>query len=98
MAVNHRDLPSTALDRYVQAMSEPQTRVVEGQRAQFLEVAGRMAEVGRMLGMIMSRLSCLVCAIKRNAKKLKLSQKVLIKILSTKGGGVSLRMNAACKL
>lgn len=40
-------LPSTALDQYLQAMRELQARMVEGQRAQLLEVAKRMAETIR---------------------------------------------------
>jgi uncharacterized phosphosugar-binding protein len=47
MAVHHRASPSTALDRYVQAMSELQARVVEGQRATLLEVAQRMFDATR---------------------------------------------------
>ena len=38
---------STALDHYLQAMSELQTRVVEGQRVKLLEAAQRMAETIR---------------------------------------------------
>lgn len=42
-----RSFSSTALDHYLQAMSELQTRVVEGQRAKLLETAQRMAETIR---------------------------------------------------
>ena len=44
MSANHNALPSTALDRYLHAMSELQVRVVEDQRTILLEVAKRMAE------------------------------------------------------
>ena len=47
MAVHYRASPSTALDLYVQAMSELQARVVEGQRATLLEVAQRMFDTTR---------------------------------------------------
>ena len=40
-------IPSTALDQYLQAMNELQARVLDGQRAQLLEVAKRMAETIR---------------------------------------------------
>ena len=40
-------LPSTALDQYLQAMSELQARVVEAQRLQLLEVANQMADTIR---------------------------------------------------
>jgi uncharacterized phosphosugar-binding protein len=38
---------STAIDQYLHALSELQTRVVVGQRARLLEAAGRMAEAIR---------------------------------------------------
>jgi len=38
---------TTALDQYLQAVRELQTRVVEGQRANLIEVAERMAETTR---------------------------------------------------
>ena len=47
METNNRTLPLTALDQYLQTLSALQTRVVEGQRAQLLEIAGRMAETTR---------------------------------------------------
>ncbi len=45
MATDSQSISSTALDDYLQAMSELQTRVVIGQRARLLEVAAQMAEV-----------------------------------------------------
>jgi len=47
MPSNHKDFHGTALDGYLQAMSELQTRVLVGQRARLLEVAARMAETTR---------------------------------------------------
>lgn len=40
-------IPSIALDQYFQAISELQAHVLEAQRLQLLEVAGRMAETTR---------------------------------------------------
>jgi uncharacterized phosphosugar-binding protein len=45
MATDHRTISGTALDDYLQALNELQTRVVVGQRARLLEVAAHMAEV-----------------------------------------------------
>jgi uncharacterized phosphosugar-binding protein len=47
MEATNRAFSSTALDQYLQAMIELQTRVVEGQRAKLLETAARMAETTR---------------------------------------------------
>ena len=47
METNNRTLALSALDRYLQTISTLQTRVVEGQRARLLEIAGRMAETTR---------------------------------------------------
>lgn len=44
MAADNRSVPGSALEGYLQAVSELQTRVVVGQRARLLEVAARMAE------------------------------------------------------
>ena len=43
----HMALSVTALDQYLQAVKELQTRVVEGQRAILIQVAERMAETTR---------------------------------------------------
>ena len=45
-------LHATALDGYLQAVRELQTRVVEGQRALLMEIARRMAEATRSEGRI----------------------------------------------
>ena len=45
-------LPHTTLDHYLRAMTDLLTHVVEGQRAQLLEVAERMAETTRRDGRI----------------------------------------------
>lgn len=45
-------LPHTTLDQYLHAMTDLLTHVVEGQRAQLLEVAERMAETTRRDGRI----------------------------------------------
>lgn len=47
MASSHKSTSTTALDDYLQAVSELQTRVVTGQRARLLEAAFRMAETTR---------------------------------------------------
>ena len=44
MEANNQRRTTTALDQYLQAMTELQTRVVEGQRTKLLEVAQRMGE------------------------------------------------------
>ena len=45
--INYMTLSITALDQYLQAVIELQTRVVESQRAILLQIAGRMAETIR---------------------------------------------------
>ena len=47
MMTPDKGFSSTALDQYLQAMSELQTRVVKGQRARLLDTAQRMAETVR---------------------------------------------------
>ena len=42
------EIADSALDRYLQAMNELQSRVVEGQRVKLLEIAQRMAETTRV--------------------------------------------------
>lgn len=47
MTANHQTFPSTALDGYLQAMIELQTRVLQGQRLKLLELARQMADTTR---------------------------------------------------
>lgn len=47
MTAGNPFMPGTALDDYLQAISELQTRILVGQRARLLEVAARMAETTR---------------------------------------------------
>ena len=47
MKTNNRSISGTALDDYLQTVSEIQTRVLVGQRAKLMEAAARMAEVTR---------------------------------------------------
>jgi len=47
MTTDNRRIPHTALDSYLQEVSELQTRVLVGQRARLLEVAARMANTTR---------------------------------------------------
>lgn len=47
MTDSNPSIPGTALDSYLQAMSELLTRVLVGQRAKLLEAANRMAETTR---------------------------------------------------
>ena len=47
MPTENRSLSNTALDQYLQTLSELQTRVLVGQRARLLEVAARMADTTR---------------------------------------------------
>jgi uncharacterized phosphosugar-binding protein len=47
MATSNQSISNTALDDYLQAIGELQTRVLTGQRAKLLEVAARMAETTR---------------------------------------------------
>jgi uncharacterized phosphosugar-binding protein len=52
MKATHQTVPTTALERYLQAIRELQARVVQGQRTQLLEVAQRMADTTRRDGRI----------------------------------------------
>jgi uncharacterized phosphosugar-binding protein len=47
MATDNKSISSTALDDYLQAVSQLQTRVLVDQRAKLLETAARMAETTR---------------------------------------------------
>ena len=47
MKIDNNSISKTALDDYLQAIGEIQTRVLTGQRAKLLEVAARMAETTR---------------------------------------------------
>ena len=47
METHNRSISGTALDDYLQAISELQTRVLVGQRARLLEIAAKMADVTR---------------------------------------------------
>ena len=47
MTIDNKSISKTALDDYLQAIGELQTRVLVGQRAKLLEVASRMAETTR---------------------------------------------------